>query len=95
MQHAAAIVGDQSTERRFGIDAFAFAIPAEPVRADGDVAHFLAQDHFENIGGGIVAMLAEFHDHPGRHVQAARFEYARHQRHAFQAIVRGLFGHIP
>jgi hypothetical protein len=46
-------------------------------------------------GGGVIAQRAQLHDHARGHVQPARFQHARHQRHPRQAIVRGLFGHFP
>ena len=43
----------------------------------------------------IIAYRQQALDHAWRHVQAARFQYARHQRHARGVVVGGFLGHFP
>ena len=54
-----------------------------------------AQDHFQDVGGTLVAETAQAHDHSRRDVQAARLEHARHQGHARETGVGGSFRHFP
>jgi hypothetical protein len=61
----------------------------------GDVRDFLAQDHLEDVGGRVVAERRSLLDHARRDVEPARFQHARHQRHARQRVVRGLLRHFP
>src|SRR5215207_4835807 len=55
---------DRGFERCCGCEAAFRAEMMKPVRADAHVADLLAQDHVENGGGALVAMLAELPDQP-------------------------------
>ena len=59
------------------------------------MANFIAQDDVQNIGAGGIAVAAQFTLDVRRHVESARFQQARHQRHARERVVRGFFGHFP
>ena len=57
--------------------------------------HFLAQDHLQNLDGGVVTDKPQTLDHCGRDVQTARLQHPRHQGHALQAGVGRLARGFP
>ncbi|MDT4881863.1 hypothetical protein FQZ97_1177530 [compost metagenome] len=74
------------------------AEPAVPAVADGDMADLVAQDHVEDLDGakgcGGVDLAQAGLDQRGG-VEPARFERARHQRHARGDVVLRLHAHFP
>ena len=59
------------------------------------MAHFVAQDNVQDGRCFGVAMMAQLVAHARRDIQTARFEDARHQRHAREHIFLGLLRHPP
>ena len=59
------------------------------------MAHFVAVNHVQHAAGFRIAALFHLRAYPRRNVQPARFQYARHQRHAQQRVVGGFIRHVP
>ena len=95
MQVAAGVLTQQFAEARARLDAALRAVPAVPARSGSDMRDLLAQDQIEDRDSRLIAQVAQLDDHPGRHVEAARLQHPRHQRHPRQAVVRRLLGHFP
>jgi hypothetical protein len=83
--------------QRHRIQAVALAQPAVPVVADRHMADFVAQDHVEDLDGtqAAGAHLPQLVLDLRRGVQPARFQRARHQRHAREHVAGGLLAHQP
>lgn len=67
----------------------------EPVVADQHMTDLIAQDYIENRCRRFVARLRETLANGRRGIETARFERARHERHARQHVGAGALGHFP
>jgi hypothetical protein len=85
----------QRAERRHRFQSALRAQMTKPVRAAAHVRDFLVENHRQDRCRRLVADFAQAPDHARRHVEAARLQHARHQRHPRQGIVRGFFRRFP
>jgi hypothetical protein len=73
-------------------------LPAQvpvPAGTDFHMPDLVGQDPLQDAHTARIPGLFETCDHARRDVQPARLQHPRHQRHAHQHIVRGLFRHLP
>ena len=89
------IAADQRAKQRHRLQAALGAQIAIPIIAGLHMPYFIAVNNVQHVASGRIAALRHFGAYGRGNVQPARFEHARHQRHAQKRVERSFIGHVP